>query len=291
MNSPHKLTGDLHAIADPEVERLGEERMALVFDVGMHNGDDTAYYLSRGFSVVSIEASPLLAKTGLQRFHSEVKSGRLTILEIAIAECSGEQDFWICEDLDEWSSLSRNLTARAGKSHHSIRVPTLPFRDILACHSQPFYIKVDIEGSDPLCIHALDETTSPQFISVETECSADASLQHRTQYLEILCLLRDRGYSLFKLVEQSFLTPIYSSTFDSFFSRDYRIAMRTQIERQCAWKFPFGSSGPFGDDIPGEWMRFSEAADLYSEFRARVLNISRSDIVKSLWCDWHAKRV
>ena len=32
----------------------------LIYDVGMSNGDDTAYYLHRGFRVVAIEANPLL---------------------------------------------------------------------------------------------------------------------------------------------------------------------------------------------------------------------------------------
>jgi hypothetical protein len=31
--------------------------MSLVYDVGMFNGDDTAYYLKKGFRVVGIEAN------------------------------------------------------------------------------------------------------------------------------------------------------------------------------------------------------------------------------------------
>lgn len=44
---------------------------ALVIDVGMHNGDDTAYYLHRGYRVVAIEANPAWVVRG----HSV--SGRL----------------------------------------------------------------------------------------------------------------------------------------------------------------------------------------------------------------------
>ena len=32
----------------------------VIFDLGMHNGDDTAFYLSRGFNVVALEANPAL---------------------------------------------------------------------------------------------------------------------------------------------------------------------------------------------------------------------------------------
>ena len=36
----------------------------LIYDVGMHNGSDTAYYLHKGFRVLAIEANPVLAKQG-----------------------------------------------------------------------------------------------------------------------------------------------------------------------------------------------------------------------------------
>ena len=34
----------------------------LIYDVGMNNGDDTAYYLSLGFRTVAIEADPELVE-------------------------------------------------------------------------------------------------------------------------------------------------------------------------------------------------------------------------------------
>ncbi len=39
----------------------------LVFDAGMNNGDDTAYYLFRGFDVVAIEANPALCARARRR--------------------------------------------------------------------------------------------------------------------------------------------------------------------------------------------------------------------------------
>ena len=32
----------------------------LVFDIGLNNGDDTAYYLHLGYRVIGVEANPLL---------------------------------------------------------------------------------------------------------------------------------------------------------------------------------------------------------------------------------------
>ena len=34
----------------------------LVYDIGMNDGTDSAYYLRRGYSVVAVEANPILAE-------------------------------------------------------------------------------------------------------------------------------------------------------------------------------------------------------------------------------------
>jgi hypothetical protein len=40
----------------------------LIYDIGMNNGDDTAYYLQRGFRVIAVEANPALVSQAIQRF-------------------------------------------------------------------------------------------------------------------------------------------------------------------------------------------------------------------------------
>ena len=30
----------------------------LIYDIGLHRGEDTAYYVARGFNVIAIEANP-----------------------------------------------------------------------------------------------------------------------------------------------------------------------------------------------------------------------------------------
>jgi predicted RNA methylase len=40
----------------------------LVYDVGMNNGDDSAFYLRAGFRVVAVEANPLLCRAAESRF-------------------------------------------------------------------------------------------------------------------------------------------------------------------------------------------------------------------------------
>jgi hypothetical protein len=110
----------------------------------MNNGDDTAYYLWRGFRVLAIEANPDLVPKAATRFAREIRTARLTILNVGIAGEESVRSFWICE--------------------------------------------------------------------------ADSRLQ---------------------------------------FNR---------IRTRDGWLFPYGSSGPFGDDLLGRWLSYDELGETYSEF-------------------------
>ena len=70
---------------------------SLIIDVGMNDGSDTAYYLHCGYRVVAVEANPELVSEAERRFRREIKDGRLTLLNVGIAEQAGEKDFWIAE--------------------------------------------------------------------------------------------------------------------------------------------------------------------------------------------------
>lgn len=55
------------------------------------------------------------------------------------------------------------------------------------------------------------------------------------------------------------------------------------------YSFPIGATGPFGDDLMGEWMDFESAR--------RTLLRHRRDFFRmryvrgfEFWCDWHASR-
>ena len=75
-------------LAQSEIDRLvtlhvrdaGLERTFrddLIIDIGTNNGDDTAYYLEKGFNVVAVEANPSLCATLASRFAAEIRDGRL----------------------------------------------------------------------------------------------------------------------------------------------------------------------------------------------------------------------
>jgi FkbM family methyltransferase len=238
----------------------------LVYDVGMHDAADSAYYLSQGYRVVAVEANPHFAERAERRFVREIGEGRLTILNLGIAPGEGEATFWVCEDHSDWSSFDREIAAREGAGHHPIHVPLRPFREILEEHGIPRYCKIDIEGNDHICIDAMTPDCRPPFVSVE--------LSPRP----LLERLRELGYDRFKVIHQlSFTTP--NRLFYALKAGIPEPRMRESLEwanrlvrrqRDRGWRFAVGSSGPLPERTRGRWLDEREAQSLYQELeRAR----------------------
>jgi FkbM family methyltransferase len=272
----------------------------------MNDGNDTAYYLRRGFRVIAVEANPKLVANAAERFANEIKSGQLTILNIGIGAEEGEFPFWICETHPKFSSFDRTMASRDGSPHHEIRVPCRRFETVLKEFGVPHYLKIDIEGNEILCIQDLDPKTLPKFISVE---ATDLNLS-------LLTLLRDRGFKQFKCISQYNFLPLelpftiehrryeraqWLADTKNPFVRVFRgLGGRDWIDRKLnrrrnynGWSFPSGSSGPFGDELPGHWLSYDELKTIYehyfSLFQAKKQTIFWPNVPYSFWTDFHAR--
>ncbi len=69
-------------------------RPNLIYDVGVCNGDDSAYYLHKGYRVVGIEANPLLLASIRRRFRSEIADGRYELEVNRLLELSTDLSDW-----------------------------------------------------------------------------------------------------------------------------------------------------------------------------------------------------
>ena len=275
----------------------------LIFDVGMHIGQDTEFYLRQGFRVLAIEASPILAEAGRQKFASEIRSGQLDILNVGIFESDGIADFWICESVPEWNSFDRAIASREGFPHHAIQVPTMRFGSILEKYGVPHYLKVDIEGCDHLCTKDLPSFPLPPYLSIESECIGDSDSKSAEEGLEALRQLRDLGYHNFKLIHQETLVSLsiprnVGHRLDDWGHRLHKIRgigrfsrhllQRERLSQELNWQFPVASSGPWGEDTPGKWLTYDQAERAYNHYRD--LHFSCPDVrAYTFWCDWHAK--
>jgi len=88
----------------------------LVFDIGMHLGQDTDYYLRKGFNVIGIEADLTLVQLCTVRFQDAISTGQLTVISGAVAPKSfGDQVGLFIHRYPEWNTISSDLVKRR---HH-----------------------------------------------------------------------------------------------------------------------------------------------------------------------------
>jgi len=280
----------------------------LIYDVGMGNGDDTAYNLSRGFRVVAIEANPAMVEQTSRRFEREIAAGTLSILKIGICDKEGELPFWICDSISDWSSFARSVASRDGATHHEIQITCRRLPSVLAEFGIPYYLKLDIEGREICCLRDLTAFTDlPRYVSFEQSGSAR----------EALPLLHRLGYTGFKLISQlNYLAVEYPPTQQErsherargllrsrnlFLRAARKIGMRRWLEskldrprRRNGWTFPLGSSGPFAEDTPGRWQSVEEITDtlarVYSDCQSGVGSVFWDASSYSFWSDFHARR-
>src|SRR4051812_42047395 len=72
----------------------------------MHNGDDSAYYLAKGYSVVGIDANPAKCADCERRFAAEIDDGRMTIVSVGVSDQKGEGIFYVNQAEDTLSTFA-----------------------------------------------------------------------------------------------------------------------------------------------------------------------------------------
>ena len=174
---------------------------SLIIDVGMHTGRDTEFYLQKGFHVVAIEANPELVQHARVQFETALSNKQLILYDLAIAKYEGDIDFYVNDQKDDWGTISKEFASRNesfGTSNTLIHVKCTPFQTILRQHDIPYYLKIDIEGADILCLQALSEfDEKPKYVSIE------AGLNSFEETFTELSLLWNLGYREFKIVNQA----------------------------------------------------------------------------------------
>mgnify|MGYP001278431576 CR=1 FL=1 len=267
----------------------------LVYDVGMHNGEDVAYYLHKNYSVVAIEANPDLVRKAEQQFASSIRSGRLIILHSAISDRDNDSVNFFVSKNSIWSSLRSEIAGREGLQKEVIKVKTKKLSSIMTECGMPEYCKIDIEGYDIVALKTLAELgTVPRFLSVEAECAGDLDRLTEEQALETLTTLRGLGYQKFKLVDECTLNVLspakqfYRKSFTKKLLEHLGISRtgREPINRKHHYEFWGGSSGPFGEELEGEWLDYDMAKSTFLFHRRSYFSLPIATNY-GFWCDWH----
>ena len=227
----------------------------LIFDIGVANGDDSAFYLRSGHRVIGVEANPLVIPKIQQRFRSEIADERYVLVPMAIGESAGEAPFWICDDEPEWSSLFHGNASAKGASHHQVIVQTCEFQSLLERFGTPLYCKIDIEGSEHLCLRDMTGDRRPPYLSVEL---SDGEAQIRQ--------LAGLGYARFKIISQtSFRQPgrTIASLKRGLGPTAAKVLAAIELHAGAARsRGGIGPSGPFGEETHGRWLSAEDAIKL-----------------------------
>jgi FkbM family methyltransferase len=258
----------------------------LIYDVGAHLGEDTDFYLRKGFDVVAIEANPVLAERLRERFKSNLSDGSLVVVETAIAETAGDVGFYVNQAASIFGTIRpawAERNALAGKPSKLIQVKASLFPELLDMYGAPYYLKIDIEGADVLCLRGLSERADrPKFVSIESE---------KKSWNALLCefqMFMKLGYSKFKIVDQEHI--------------DRQEPPNPAAEgRYVQHRIEPGSSGLFGEELPGKWLTARQAIRRYRFIFLRYRFFGDSGILRILryvplvrralnipWYDTHA---
>jgi FkbM family methyltransferase len=253
----------------------------LIYDLGCHNGQDSDFYLKKGFNVVAVEANPELCSLR-QRFGREIAEGRFVLVEKAIGERLGEIDFFVNER-SIWGTTAYNpkykgRSSAQGSAWTKIIVPMIPFSSLIDQFGVPYYLKIDIEGADLLCLEDLTKSQDrPNFICVERQPFLSDQLRE-------LRLLKALGYTRFKIVDQM-------------------VVIRQQPPNPAVegvyvnHQFEFDASGLFGEESPGPWLSYGAAiarnAAILSQSKGfglwrRIPRVNRLRTSWGSWYDFHA---
>lgn len=234
----------------------------LIFDIGVNHGEDSEFYLAKGFRVVGIEANPILCAKLQERFENEIASGQYNLLNIGIWSEEKELEFYHNLDNDHWSSFDREYGCRNDTKFEILNIKCTTIDRLLSDFGTPHYMKIDVEGADRIILKQLQHVSArPNFISVE-------------EYgFQAIVHLRELGYRFFYVAPQN----------------DKSWAVPPNPAREGLYverAFTGVDSGLFGAELPGSWMNFEEAL---RHFLTHVRAADGSFLTTGEWYDVHAR--
>lgn len=167
----------------------------LIFDIGLHLGEHSQFFLNKGYKVVALDANPKFCDFCRNKFISN----QFTVINAAIADSESPVEFYVSKHSD-WSSCVKEIANRGNNLSETIFVRTITMHKLVKDYGIPYYVKIDIEGHDYLCIQQL-KGIKPQYISFESECIGNRAIT-REEILRNLNAAKSVGYTKFKLVNQ-----------------------------------------------------------------------------------------
>ncbi|WP_084650050.1 FkbM family methyltransferase [Stappia stellulata] len=223
----------------------------LIYDLGLHKGEDTEYYLKRGFRVVSVEADEDLVRRSQVEFREYIEDGRLVIIHGAISDAAEDWiTFYKNPKVSVWGTVVKSWAERnsnLGADSVEVTVRVVKLKRLFEDYGIPYYLKIDIEGMDLFALKTLLLCAErPKYVSIESE-KVDFD-----KLIEEFKVLEELGFDSFFLVEQSGVSK-------------QKIPENSTEGKMIKFEFKQGSSGLFGSDLGDAWISKEEAVDRYRD--------------------------
>jgi FkbM family methyltransferase len=161
----------------------------LIFDVGANQGTKTRTFLRLGARVIAIEPDP----TNQEILRASFLKRRFTpppviLVPAALSESIGTERLWVDEPgsakntlSPKWVDILRHDGERFGHTHQfgrSKTVQTTTLDALIRKHGRPFFVKIDVEGSEARVLRGLSrpvpnisfEVNLPEFLEEGLEC-------------------------------------------------------------------------------------------------------------------------
>ena len=237
---------------------MSEPNPNLIFDIGTAEGNDTWFYLEKGFDVIGVEADPVAFAGYTRRFSKEIIEGRLVALNnAATLEAGLELEFWRNDKHQRLSSLRKSPRPKYADIQTAYKVKSIDWSSLIDIKGVPHFAKIDIEGGEIDFLSGM--TNLPTYISAESKS------------VDVLDSLITLGYDNFRIVDQS-ATKLF-------------VPPNPPLEgRYVENNNSDHGSGLFGRDLPGRrWLSGEEARRALDT----LLMLQRERTIRPTWYDCH----
>jgi FkbM family methyltransferase len=245
---------------------LSEDSRVIV-DVGCHNGNDTHYYLRKGFSVIAFEPDPVQVEGLRLRFHEEIREKRLLLYPYAASDEDGTATLFVPAAGAIRASLTPLGTREELKRSHEVRCVSLSA--ILQRFQRSLYfVKIDVEGMDRVLVRdILQLPRKVPYISFEQHMFHTGP----DELAAFLAEMVEHGYVEFCLYKQGHAQE--------------RAVYPTREGRYFPAVFNVTTSGNFGRDLDGPWLTAEGVVTRFAErHRGAHAGLHRFE-----WFDIHAR--
>lgn len=132
--------------------------MKYFIEIGSNNYDTLYNLREQGWKGVMVEPVK-------EVFDSLPRHENLRLLNVAIAETSGEKDFYVVNSTTAWSSLIAGHHKRVDSNSEAetVRVMAISFDQLMEISEFPYvdFLKIDTEGYDATIIKSIDFNKHP----------------------------------------------------------------------------------------------------------------------------------